>query len=99
MENHKQQSSNKGERKEIIQLNGVTVLAVLVVIANFLIIGFYYRYDAHQMYLMTKAHDIEYTGLLHKQHVLHEEIVDLEGAKNWEETNYARATTTSGRPF
>ena len=78
-------------RKEIVQLNGVTILVVLVLIADFLIVGFIYRYHMHQLFLQAKIHDIEYTGLLKVQHDLHADIIKLEGVKTWDETEYVRA--------
>jgi hypothetical protein len=79
------------ERKEIIQINGLTILVTMVLIANFLIAGFFYRYNGHQLFLENKRHNIEYSGLLKQEHDLHEEIVKREGAKNWQETNYVRS--------
>lgn len=78
-------------RKEIIQLSGVTILVVLVLIADFLIVGFIYRYHMHQLFLQAKIHDSEYTGLLKVQHDLHGDIIKLEGVKTWDETTYVRS--------
>ena len=78
-------------RKEILQLNGVTILAVLVVIANFLVVGFIYRYHSHELYRENKAHDIEYTALLGEQHKLHIDIAKLEHVTTWNDTAYAKS--------
>lgn len=79
------------ERKEIIQLNGITILAVLVVIANFMIVGFIYRYHSHVLFSENKIHNTEYGALLLKQHDLHEEIIKLEHVAAWNDTAYVKA--------
>ena len=84
-------TDRSSERKEVIRLNGITILAGLVILANFLTAGFIYRYHAHRLYLENKVHDIEFAGLLQQQHVLHEEIIKLEGVKNWDESMYVRS--------
>ncbi len=79
------------ERKEVIQLNGMTILAVLVIIANFLMMGFIYRYHAHELFRENRAHDQEYTLLLAEQHDLHIEIAKLEHVVSWSDTAYEKA--------
>ncbi len=78
------------ERKEVLQLNGLTILVVITLIANFLIVGFFYRYHSHKLFVQEKAHGVEYTALLKTQHDLHLEITDMEGVKTWNETGYMK---------
>ena len=78
-------------RKEVIQLSGVTILVALVLIADFLIVGFIYRYHMHQLFLQAKIHDVEYTELLKVQHDLHADIIKLERVNTWDETTYVRS--------
>ena len=82
---------NPTERKEVIQLNGITILAVLVIIANFLMVGFIYRYHAHELFRENRVHDDEFTLLLAEQHNLHIEIQKLEHVVSWNDTAYEKA--------
>ncbi len=79
------------ERKEVIQLNGLTVLVVVTLIANFLIVGFFYRLHSYKLFKQEKLHGVEYTRLLKTQHDLHLEIADMEGVKTWNETGYMKS--------
>jgi hypothetical protein len=79
------------ERKEIIQLNGLIILVVMALIADFMVVGFFYRWHNYQVFLETKVHSAEMTILLRQQHDLHETIIKLEGVKTWNETNYVRS--------
>lgn len=90
MASNQQPKKDPTERKEIIQLNGVTILSALVIIANFLMVGFIYRYHAHELYDENKAHDKEYTVLLQEQHDLHIEIAKLEHVVSWSDTAYEK---------
>lgn len=77
------------ERKEIIQLNGLTIVVVMALIANFLIVGFLYRYHGHQRFLEEKRHNREMLQLQDREeHGLKLEITKLEGAPNWNATRY-----------
>ncbi len=79
------------ERKEIIKLNGLTILVVMTIIANLLVVGFFYRFHHYQLFVEEKKHNIEMTELEGKQeHDLKNEIVKLEGVTSWSETQYAR---------
>lgn len=81
----------KQKRKEVIQLNGLTILVVMVLIANFLIVGFLYRYHGHQRFLEEKRHNQAMLELRdRKEHALKGEIIALEGAPNWNATQYMR---------
>ncbi len=81
------------ERNEVIKLNGLTILVVMVLIANFLVIGFFYRFHHYQLFVEEKKHNIEMTELEGRQkHDLKNEIVSLEGVKSWSETQYARSS-------
>lgn len=88
------------ERKEIIQLNGLTILVVMALIANFLIVGFLYRYHEHQLFAEGKRHNAAMLDLQdHKEHALKNEIVALEGAPNWNATKYVHDLGTTKNPF
>ena len=79
------------ERKEIIQLNGLTILMVMVLIANFLIVGFFYRWHHYQIFLEEKKHNSEMNELKdRKEHDLKNQIVALEGVKVWNDTAYMK---------
>lgn len=80
-----------GERKEIIQVNGLTILTVMALIANFLIVGFMYRWHSYELFKQEKIHNVEYTRLLGAEHDVKNEVVALEGASSWNETAYVRA--------
>lgn len=88
------------ERKEIIQLNGLTILVVMTLIANFLIVGFLYRYHGHQRFLEEKRHNEAILDLQdHKEHALKNEIIALEGAANWNATKYVHDVGSIKNPF
>lgn len=76
------------ERKEVIQVNGVTILVVIALIANFLIVGFFYRWHGWQLFADAKRHNVEYTQLLRESHQLKQEIIAMEGVTNWTETAF-----------
>ena len=77
-------------RKEVLQLNGLTILVVIALLANSLIVGFFYRWHSYQLFVQEKIHGVEYSALLKKQHDLHLEILMLEGVKTWNETGYMK---------
>ncbi len=79
------------ERKEIVQLNGLTILVVMALIADFLIVGFMYRWHGHRLFAAEKIYHAEYSKLLDKEHDIKTEVVALEGAASWNETAYVRA--------
>ncbi len=77
------------ERKEIIQLNGLTIVVVMALIANFLVVGFLYRYHGHQHFLEEKRHNKAMVQLQDREeHGIKNEIIALEGAPNWNATKY-----------
>ncbi len=91
-ENSKEEPKAKPkQREEIIQLSGVTILTVLVIIANFLTVGFIYRYHSKVLYREYKEHDAEYALLLKQEHDLHVEIEQLEHVASWNDTAYEKA--------
>ncbi len=77
-------------RKEVVQLNGLTILVVIALIANFLIVGFFYRFHNYQLFVVGKKHNLEMKALLDTQHALHQEIIALEGVKTWNDTAYMK---------
>ena len=91
MTTNSQPKQKLNERREVIQLNGITILAVMVIIANFLIVGFINRYHAHELFRENRVHDREYTQLLAEQHDLHIEIAKLEHVVSWNDTAYEKA--------
>ena len=78
------------KRKEIIQLNGLTILIVMSIIANVLIVGFVYRFHHCKLFQVEKAHNIVATDLIKKEHDVKDEVTRLEGAPAWNETAYAQ---------
>ena len=75
-------------RKEILQVNGVTILVIMALIANFLIIGFFNRWNGWQSFADAKRHNVAYTQLLRESHLLKQEIIAMEGVKSWTETAF-----------
>ncbi len=76
------------ERKEIIQLNGFTILVVMAVIANCLIAGFLYRYHTYEIFVENKKRNREMLMLDTHERQLKDDIVALEGVANWNDTVY-----------
>ena len=79
------------ERKEIIQFSGLTILVVMVLVANFLIVGFVYRFHQWKLFTLEKAHNADYTVLIKQEHDVKDEVVRLEGVTVWNDTAYAQA--------
>ncbi len=78
------------ERKEVVQLSGLTILVVIVIIADFLVVGFFYRWHSWQLFVESKRHTAEYKELLSQQHDLHIQITTLEGVAVWNDTQYMK---------
>ena len=76
------------ERKEIIQLNGLTILVGMAIIANCLIAGFLYRYHTYEVFVENKKRNQEMLIVDTQERKLKDEIIQLEGAPNWNETAY-----------
>lgn len=78
------------ERKEILQVNGLTILIVMALCANFLIVGLVYRYHNYQLFVVEKKASVEYKLLLDKERDLKNEIITLENVSSWNETQYVK---------
>jgi hypothetical protein len=76
------------ERKEIIQLNGLTILVGMAIIANCLLAGFLYRNHTNEVFIENKKRNQEMLMLDTEERQIKVEIVKLEGAPNWNETSY-----------
>lgn len=79
------------ERKEVIQVNGLTILVVIALLADLFIVGLVYRYHNYQLFLVEKKNNAEYELLLGKERVIKNEIVELEGASSWDKTEYMKS--------
>ncbi len=78
------------ERKEILQLNGLSILLIMLVIASLLVVAFFERYHSYKIFQSEKAHSTVMTKLKNRlEHDIKLEITQLEGAKNWNSTLYA----------
>lgn len=89
-------------RKEIIELNGLTILIGMAIIANLFVVGIAYRWHGYQLFVIEKRHNIEYKKLLNAERSVKDEVVRLEGVKTWNDTAYVRAlgkNVTSARPI
>lgn len=78
-------------RKEVIQVNGLTILLVMALLANFFVVGLVYRWHNYQVFLLEKKHSIEYAELLQKERNMKNEIIQLEGVSAWDDTEYVRS--------
>lgn len=79
------------ERKEIIQVNGLSILVVMALLGNLLAVGIITRYHKWQLVEQEKRDNRAFTKVLQEEHDLKLEIQRLEGANNWVSTMYARA--------
>lgn len=84
-------------RKEVVRFSGLTILVVMVLLANFLIVGFVYRWHQWKLFTLEKAHQATYTELLNDAHAIKDEVVRLEGVSAWNETAYARVRGGGGK--
>lgn len=78
------------QRKEIIKLDGLTILMGMALIANMLIVGFFYRYHGYQLYVEEKAHNLRMKELNSEAHQLKEDIIAIEGVKTWNDSAYSK---------
>lgn len=78
------------QRKEIIKIDGLTILMGMALIANMLIVGFFCRYHGYQLYVEEKAHNLRMKELNNEAHQLKEDIIAIEGVKTWNDSVYAR---------
>lgn len=78
------------ERKEVLQVNGLTILIVMALLANFFIVGLVYRAHNYQLFVLEKKANYEHQLLLDKERGIKNEIVALEGASSWDETQYVK---------
>lgn len=78
------------ERKEILQVNGLTILIVMALCANFLIVGLVYRYHNYELFVVEKKASVEYKLLLDTERDLKNEIITLENVSSWNETQYVK---------
>ena len=78
------------ERNEVLQLNGLTILLAIALIANCLIVGFVYRYHNHVDYAERKFHNERMKDLYAKERELKAEIIAQEGVKSWSETGFVK---------
>jgi len=78
------------QRKEIIKIDGLTILMGMALIANMLIVGFFYRYHGYQLYVEEKAHNLRMKELNSEAHQLKEDIIAIEGVKTWNDSAYAK---------
>ncbi len=78
------------ERKEIVQVSGLTILVVMALLANFLIVGLVYRYHYHAAYAERKAHGARMNVLYGRERDLKSEVVAKEGVANWNETRFMK---------
>ena len=79
------------ERKEVIQVNGLTILVVMALLADLFIVGLVYRYHNYQLFLVEKENNAEYEGFLNEERGIKNEIVQEEGASSWNETEYMKS--------
>jgi hypothetical protein len=86
------------ERNEIIQLNGTTMVVALALVANFLIVGFIYRWHHWQVFAAEKRAQQEYSRLLKEEHALKQDILTTEGASTWASTSFQRIRPLTDSP-
>ncbi len=75
-------------RKEILHINGLTILVILALVADSLIVGFIYRWHNWELFTSNKAQQIESTALLAAERDVKNEIVILENVPAWNDTQY-----------
>ena len=76
------------DRREIIQVDGVSILLIIALVANLLVVGFIYRWHGWQSFDDAKRHNVLYTQLLWESHQLKQEIITMEGVRTWTETEF-----------
>lgn len=87
----------ENERREIIQVNGVTILVVMALLANLLVAGVMYRWHNYELFRAEKTQNVLMRDLYQELRNLQLIIVEHEGAANWNETEYARTLPLRSR--
>ncbi len=87
----------ENNRREIIQVNGVTILVVMALLGNLLVVGIIYRWHNYELFRAEKSQNILMRNLYQELRGLQLVIVEHEGAANWNETDYARTLPLQSR--
>ena len=86
---------NDINRKEIIQVSGLSILVVMTLLGDFLIAGFIYKWHQHEVYRSEKKHLETMTDLLGEERKLKNQLVTLEGVAAWDDTSYMKTLPIS----
>ncbi len=87
----------ENNRHEVIQVNGATILVVMVLLANLLVVGTVYRWHNYELFRAEKTQNVLMRGLYQELRDLQLVIVEHEGAASWNETEYARTLPLRSR--
>jgi hypothetical protein len=82
---------NMNERKEIVQVPGIVILAVMVVLADALAGFLLYRWHESSVFIAERVGQALYTEVLREEHDVKEVIRTLEGVVAFEDTQYAQS--------
>ncbi len=85
-------------RKEIIFLSGKQILIIMAIVGNALVVGFMWRYHAFKYFKQERKDLAEFTIAQRNERTVKEEIRNLEGAKTWSDTAYAKKNNWSILP-
>ena len=78
------------ERKEVIQVSGLTIMVVMTLIADMLIGGIIVRWHNYVVVRHGMEHLILMRDLYRQENELQTKIVMMEGVKTWNDTAYIK---------
>jgi hypothetical protein len=74
------------ERKEILVLDGLTILFIVTLVINGVLAALIYRWHSIQVFKENISHQKVYSDLLETAHNLKAEIIKREGAESWNDS-------------
>jgi len=78
------------ERKELIVLDGITILFIVVIIINGVVLALFYRWHNSQVFKENLRNRAVYGELLAESRRMKNLLVDREGAESWEKSTYGK---------
>ncbi len=85
------------ERKELIVLDGLTILFIVMLVTNGVVLALLYRFHNTQVFRENVKNQKVYSDLLATVRELKNSIVESEGVEAWEKSSYSKILTFKER--
>lgn len=86
---------NQTERKEVIQISGLSILVVMALVGDLVIAGLIFRWHQHEVFRSEKNQVAIMSDLLARERQLKNDIIEQEGVRTWNETSFVRSIPVS----